>query len=164
MSKEVELGRIAGPFVMSPFANLQVFLLGVVPKKEPDQFCLIHYLLYWKGESVNDGISKEEVSVSYVSFDRAVDLVCVAGSRELLAKSDIDSAFRLLPVHPDCFHLLGYMIDGLYFYDMCLPMGCSITRCLVVSWNGLCVMKSVHQLSFITLMISCLWARRVWPQ
>lgn len=45
----------------------------------------------------------------------------------LLAKSAIKSAFCLLPVHPDCFHLLGCMLDRLYFHNMCLPMGCSIS-------------------------------------
>lgn len=86
--------------------------LGVVPKKEVGKFWLIHHLSYPKGDSVNDGISKDEASVSYVSFYRAVVLVRDAGPGTLLAKSDIESAFRLLPVHPDCFHLLGCMLDG----------------------------------------------------
>ncbi|KAM4025867.1 uncharacterized protein ACNLHF_026304 [Anomaloglossus baeobatrachus] len=34
-----------------------------------------------------------------------------------MAKSDIESAFRLLPVHPDCHHLLGWFVDGSYYYD-----------------------------------------------
>lgn len=127
LAKEVELGRIAGPFPAPPFENLRVSPLGVVPKKEIGKFRLIHHLSYPKGESVNDGIPRDEASVSYVSFDRAVILVRNAGSGALLAKSDIESAFRLLPVHPDCFHLLGCVLDGLYYYDMCLPMGCSIS-------------------------------------
>ncbi|XP_069591473.1 uncharacterized protein [Ranitomeya imitator] len=44
-----------------------------------------------------------------------------------MAKSDIESAFRLLPVHPDCHHLLGAKFEDLYYYDTCLPMGCSIS-------------------------------------
>lgn len=127
IAKEVELGRIAGPYASPPFSNLRVSPLGVVPKKELGKYRLIHHLSYPKGESVNDGISKEEASVSYVSFDRAVCLVRRAGRGALLAKSDIESAFRLLPVHPDCFHLLGCCLDGHYYYDMCLPMGCSIS-------------------------------------
>lgn len=127
IAEEVELGRIAGPYASPPFSNLRVSPLGVVPKKELGKYRLIHHLSYPKGESVNDGISKEEASVSYVSFDRAVCLVRRAGRGALLAKSDIESAFRLLPVHPDCFHLLGCYLDGHYYYDMCLPMGCSIS-------------------------------------
>lgn len=127
LSKEVELGRVAGPFSNPPFHNLRVSPLGVVPKKEPGKFRLIHHLSFPKGGSVNDGISREEASVSYVSFDRAVSLVRKAGRGALLAKSDVESAFRLLPVHPDCFHLLGCALDGQFYYDMCLPMGCSIS-------------------------------------
>lgn len=51
----------------------------MVPKKEPGKFRLIHHLSHPKGNLVNDGIAKEESSVSYVSFDRAVALVQEAG-------------------------------------------------------------------------------------
>ncbi|KAM4748862.1 uncharacterized protein WCC33_006262 [Rhinophrynus dorsalis] len=88
---------------------------------------MIHHLSYPKGQSVNDGIAKEESRVQFASFDRALSLVRAAGRGCLLAKSDIQSAFRLLPVHPDCFHLLGCCFDGVFFFDMCLPMGCSIS-------------------------------------
>ena len=30
-------------------------------------------------------------------------------------------------VHPDDFELLGIQIDGEYYIDRCLPMGCSIS-------------------------------------
>lgn len=99
---EVNLGRIEGTFPELPFSNLRVSLLGGVPKKEARKFWLIPLLSYLKGSSVNDAISKESASVSYVSFDRAVDLVRRACPVALLAKSDLESAFRLLPVHPDC--------------------------------------------------------------
>ncbi|XP_066463235.1 uncharacterized protein [Eleutherodactylus coqui] len=125
--KEVELGRMAGPFQEPPFGNLRVSPLGLVPKKETGKFRLIHHLSYPSGESVNDGISKEQAAVSYASFDCAVELVRQAGRGAWLAKADIESAFRLLPVHPQCFHLLGCSIEGQFFVDMCLPMGCSIS-------------------------------------
>lgn len=89
-------------------------------KKEAGKFRLIHNLSYPKGSSVNDGISEEDASVSYVSFDRVLAMVRRAGVGALMA--DIESAFWLLPVHPDCYHL----VDGLFYYDTCLPMGCSI--------------------------------------
>lgn len=127
VSKEVSLGRMDGPFVSPPFSNFRVSPLGVVPKKEVGKYRLIHHLSHPKGFSVNDGIPKEDASVSYVSFDRAVMLVSQAGSGALMAKSDIESAFRLLPVHPECYHLLGCQVEGEYFYDACLPMGCSIS-------------------------------------
>ena len=45
----------------------------------------------------------------------------------LIAKMDIKSAFRLLPVYPGDFNLLGFKIDSDYFIDKCIPMGCSIS-------------------------------------
>ncbi|KAM9311479.1 uncharacterized protein PAF06_009289 [Gastrophryne carolinensis] len=44
-----------------------------------------------------------------------------------MAKTDIESAFRLLPVHPDSLYLLGCFFEGGYYVDRCLPMGCSIS-------------------------------------
>ena len=52
------------------------------------------------------------------------------GQGALLGKSDIKSAFRLLPIYPGDFDLLGFKIDGLYYYDKCLPMGASISCAL----------------------------------
>ena len=42
-----------------------------------------------------------------------------------MAKTDIKSAFRIIPVHSDDHPLLGMKWDNLYYYDRCLPMGCS---------------------------------------
>lgn len=124
---EVDLGRMAGPFTEPPLPNLRVSPLGLVPKKDTGKFRLIHHLSFPPGLSVNDGISREEAAVSYVSFDRAIALVARAGRGALLAKTDIESAFRLLPIHPECFHLFGCKFEGDYYVDMCLPMGCSIS-------------------------------------
>ncbi|XP_069584511.1 uncharacterized protein [Ranitomeya imitator] len=127
LGKEIRLGRFRGPFNSPPFPNLRVSPLGIVPKKEAGKYRLIHHLSYPKGMSVNDGIPSDETAVTYISFDKAVDLVKNAGPGALMAKSDIESAFRLLPVHSDCHHLLGAKFEDLYYYDTCLPMGCSIS-------------------------------------
>ncbi|XP_054843036.1 uncharacterized protein LOC129334764 isoform X1 [Eublepharis macularius] len=44
-----------------------------------------------------------------------------------MAKCDIKSAFRLLPVHPGDFELLGFAFEGKYYMDRALPMGCSVS-------------------------------------
>ncbi|KAM4622292.1 uncharacterized protein O3C94_020114 [Discoglossus pictus] len=118
---------MAGPFDEIPIKNLRISPLGLVPKKEPGSFRLIHHLSYPRGLSVNDGIDKELSSVSYASVKQAVQLVRRAGKGAWLAKVDIKSAFRLLPVNPDSFHLLGCQIGGKIFVDQCLPMGCCIS-------------------------------------
>lgn len=106
---------------------MRVSPLGVVPKKETNNFRLIHHLSFPKGASVNKGIDPELCSVVYTSFDVAVGWVKKLGPGTLLAKTDIEAAFRLLPVHPDNLHLLGCFWDGGYFVDSCLPMGCSVS-------------------------------------
>ncbi|XP_075715671.1 uncharacterized protein LOC142750558 [Rhinoderma darwinii] len=125
--KEVALGRMAGPFSSPPVQNLRVSPLGLVPKKEVNKFRLIHHLSYPEGESVNDGIDPALCAVSYTNFDAAVVWVRKYGKGSLLAKTDIEAAFRLLPVHPDSFCLLGCYWQEEYFVDCCLPMGCSIS-------------------------------------
>lgn len=44
LEKEVSLSRIAGPFNFPPFYNLQCSPIGNVPKKEINEFRLIHHL------------------------------------------------------------------------------------------------------------------------
>ena len=125
--KEVRAGRIAGPFQHVPFTNLQVSPLGLVPKKVENQFRLIHHLSFPAGTSINDGIDPQATYVSYQSIDDAIRCVTKAGKQALMAKADIENAFRILPVHPVDYELLGMKIDECYFFDRVLPMGCSIS-------------------------------------
>jgi hypothetical protein len=66
-------------------------------------------------------------TVQYSSFDKAISIVKKLEKNALIAKMDIKSAFRLLPVYPGDFNLLGFKIDSDYFIDKCMPMGCSIS-------------------------------------
>lgn len=127
LEKEVRLGRMAGPFASPPLVDLVVSPLGVVTKKEANKFRLIHHLSFPKGASVNDGIDPELCSVVYTSFDAAVDWVKRFGKGALLAKTDIEAAFRLLPVHPESLRFLGCFWEGGFYVDRCLPMGCSLS-------------------------------------
>ena len=135
LNKELALGRMAGPFGTPPFSDFICSPLGLVPKTQPGEFRLIHHLSYPKGDSVNDGIDGDLCKVHYASFDQAVALVQTAGCGAFLAKADIQSAFRLLPVHPDDFHRLGFHFGGKFYFDMCLPMGCSISCSLFETFS-----------------------------
>ena len=68
-------------------------------------------------------IPDEACKVEYSSFDEAIELVARTGRGAELAREDIKSAFRLLPIAPDDFELLGIKFDGKYYVDKCLPMG-----------------------------------------
>jgi hypothetical protein len=65
--------------------------------------------------------------VHYSTFDDAVALIGSMGQGALLGKMDISNAFRLLPVSPQDFCLLGLQHDGFYYIYKCLPMGCSLS-------------------------------------
>jgi hypothetical protein len=123
IAEEVALGRMAGPFDQSPMDKFRCSPIGLVPKRETGKYRLIHHLSWPRGSSVNDGISDEESRVSYTKFDTVVEKLLRPGRGTLMAKADIKSAFRLMPVHPNDFGLLGLSLDGKFYYDMCLPMG-----------------------------------------
>lgn len=127
IQKELAAGRIAGPFDNPPFENLKLSPLGLVPKKKPGEFRLIHHLSYPRGseESVNSNISKEFSSVKYASIDDAVHHIKRLGKGCFLAKTDLQSAFRIVPLHPDEYNLVGFTWEDKFYHDRCLIMGCS---------------------------------------
>ena len=127
LEKEIALGRIIGPYKSRPLSNLQCSPIGLIPKQQPGEWRLITHLSFPSGNSINDGIPAEIATVKYATFDSAVELVQQVGSGAFLAKCDIKSAFRLLPIYPGDFDLLGFKFEQLFFIDRCLPMGSSIS-------------------------------------
>jgi len=127
INKEIEEGRVAGPYPAPPLSNFRVSPLGLVPKKGKDEFRLIHHLSYPSCQSVNDFIDPDLCYVKYTQFDEAVKLIQELGQGCLLGKTDIKSAFRLLPVSPSDFNQLGFSFNGQFYFDKCLPFGCSIS-------------------------------------
>ena len=97
----------------------------MVPKSEPGQYRLIQHLSYPEKTSINDGIAEEFKTVGYASIDDAISKLKIHGSQALMCKTDIDSAFRLIPINPEDYPLLGIQFNHRFYYDMCLPMGCS---------------------------------------
>ena len=73
--------------------------------------------------SVNDGIPKQLCRFSYITVNTANNHIIELGPRILLAKMDIKSAFRLLPVHPSDRHLLAMQWTKGIYIDTCLPFG-----------------------------------------
>lgn len=120
-----ELGRIAGPFPSPPFTHFVSSPLGVVPKSEPGKFRVIHDLSFPKSNSVNSMIPDENSTVQYDSIDNVTVLLRKFGQGALMAKTDIQDAFRIVPIHPNDYKLLGFSWENNYYYDKCLPMGAS---------------------------------------
>ncbi|CAJ0928568.1 unnamed protein product [Ranitomeya imitator] len=120
-------GELVLGLLLPPFPNFRISPLGVVPKKEAGSFRLIHHLSYPLGASLNDEVDKATCSVTYSSFDVAIDILRNFDRGVLMSKSDIKSTFRLFPVHPDGFSSLGFHFENNVFFDKCLPMGFSLS-------------------------------------
>lgn len=88
--------------------------LGVVPKKQPGEDIMIQHLSFPYGGLVNDFIPTQFCSVHYASVDDAIRMIKKLGPGCTLAKTDVRSAFRVIPVHPKDYHLLGMQWRGKY--------------------------------------------------
>ncbi|CAH3176987.1 unnamed protein product, partial [Porites lobata] len=91
-------------------------------------FRLIQHLSYSQGTSVNDNIPDAHSSVHYASISDAIAVLKSLGAGCFLAKTDIKSAFRIIPIHPSDFPLLGMKWDNQFFFDVCLPMGLAMSH------------------------------------
>ena len=89
IANEIELARVEGPFTTTPFRYFRVSPIGLVSKKEPGEFRLIHHLSYPKDDSVNSYIDHDLCSVRYTKSDRTVEMVQCLGQGACLGKSDI---------------------------------------------------------------------------
>ena len=122
LTEEITLGRVTGPFPNSLRLQVQVSWFGVIPKNhQSNKWRLIVDLSHPVNGSVNGGIPKELCSLKYITVDSAIEHIKQIGQGTLLAKIDIKSAFRLLPVHPADRHLLAMRWDQHIFIDKCLP-------------------------------------------
>lgn len=118
--KELNRGHTVRPFDYPTLPSFHCPPLGAARKKD-GSIRVILDLSSPQGFSVNDGISKDSYSVTYSSFDDAIDMVRELGRDCFLAKLDIKHAFRLCPVHPDDWYLLGYKWQGRYFLMLFFP-------------------------------------------
>ena len=120
IANEVALGRL----VVSTDPTTRKNPIGIIPKlHQPGRFRLIVDLSAPRGRSVNDGISKLQCSLQYTSVDRAARLVASCGHGALMAKTDLSSAYRHVPVHADDQNLLGLEWNGITYVDRALPFG-----------------------------------------
>lgn len=126
LNNELFLNRIKGPFSKIPINNLIISPLGLVPKKSSG-FRIIHDLSYPKDSSVNSHIDPVFARVTYEGLDHCISIINTIGRNTLMSKADLKDAFRIIPIHPEHHHLLGFMWEGQYYYDTCLPMGCSVS-------------------------------------
>ena len=123
LQKEIALGRVAGPYPSPPLPKFQCHPVGVIPKKHSTEWRTIYHLSFPQGTSINDHIPKDPYSLSYVRVDDAIRILQSLGRGAFMAKTDLKSAFRLIPIHPDDWNLLGIYWQSQYYVDMYLPFG-----------------------------------------
>ena len=72
LSTKLDAHRLAGHLSSPPFPVFRISPLGLVPNKVKGEFCLILHFPYPRGSSLNDGISSDYTTVSYV-----IGLLCL---------------------------------------------------------------------------------------
>ena len=123
VANESKIGRFHGP-LPKPQPGLHINRFGVIPKGHtPGKWRLITDLSFPPQRSVNDGIDPALCSLSYVSLDTVAAAAAALGPGALMAKVDIESAYRLIPVHPEDCRLLGVEWENQCYYDTKLPFG-----------------------------------------
>ena len=121
--KECEAGRLLGPFDPQIFPDVHVSRFGVIPKADPGSWRLILDLSSPDGASANNGIDPNVCSLSYMTVDDAARAIERTGTGAMLAKVDIKSAYRMIPIHPEDRPLLGMTWEGALYVDAALPFG-----------------------------------------
>jgi hypothetical protein len=121
LGEETRAGHILGPFHPGAIPGLHISRVGVIPKgRSTGKWRVITDLSFPGGASVNDGIDPARCTLHYTSVEAVARVAHKAGRGALLAKADIKSAYRLVPVHR---LLLGVEWQGHHYLDGMLPFG-----------------------------------------
>ncbi len=140
INKELRAGHWSGPYDIPPMDPLTVNPLGLVPKMtddgrdlpilvphDPDSYRMITDL---HRSGVNDQILTQLAKIQYTKFDEVICRYLSKGRGCHLAKTDIKSAFRIIPVSPKDWKHLGARCGRFFFIDKCLPFGLA-TSCVI---------------------------------
>ncbi len=110
--------------MLGPLQRCTIFKsspLSLGEKSTSGQFWLLRNLSYpYDDKSVYFNIPKHCTAVKYATLQDAVKMIWKLGPGCFLAKSDINSAFGMVP---DCYHLMGFKWELSYYFNKCLPMG-----------------------------------------
>lgn len=93
---------------------------GIIPNLQLGKWRIITDLSHPLGASVNDVISEELASLSYITVDWVSSQL---GRGSLIAKVDIRSAYRLIPVHPADWPVLEVPWKDKLYVDAMVPFG-----------------------------------------
>ena len=111
-------GALARPDVGPLFGHAESFQRATTPANGTSSL-----MSFPHGSRVNDGIDPSLCSLAYTTVDEVAALIAKLGPGALLAKVDIESAYRLIPVHPQDRPLQAMRWEGQLYIDPMLPFG-----------------------------------------
>ena len=152
---EVSLGRIAGPFSSPPLPNFICSPLSLREKSTPGSYRLLHNLSFpYDARAVNHNIPQDFSSLQYASVYDAIKIL-IRYDTCFMAKADIKEAYRLIPLAPQCYNLLGFQLEGEFFYDRCLPMGASSSCAIFEKFSDslVFILKDVYKVKHVVKML-----------
>ena len=124
LDKETLQGRVGGPFEPPPPSlTCNVTPLGSFPRKTQGIGTQLSTSPTLVGTQSTFNYKRMSTLLHYVTVDKAISIIKQFGPGAWLRKVDIEEAFRIIPVHPDDWHLLGMYWEGQYYHDKRLSMG-----------------------------------------
>ena len=109
---EYGVGRVLRPFDPGRFPLVHTSRFRVTPNGSSGKWRLIVNLSSPEGPSINNRITESLASLSYVGVDDAAQGIVSYGRGALLAKVDVRSAYRNVPVHLDNWWLMGMLWEA----------------------------------------------------
>ena len=143
--KEVKAKRVAGPFEHVPYDSYMQSPIGLVPKAGGKTRLIFHLSYNFtdeeEGGSLNHHTPEEARTVSYNDLDVAVEYSLRLARRRgehsmspvFYAKSDLVSAFRMLPLSPDSWPWVIFKArnpvtgETRFFVEKSLPFGAGVS-------------------------------------
>ena len=128
VEKQILFEVAHGHYQVVSFRPTIVSALGSIPKKGSDQIRLIHDCSRPPGRALNDFCDNSKFRFS--SIQDAVDLL---SPHYYMAKVDLKSAYRAVPIHPSDWHVTGLkwtfsnQLRPTYMVDTRLPFGASLS-------------------------------------
>nr|DAA01994.1 TPA_exp: polyprotein [Danio rerio] len=127
IKKEIDNNFMIGPFLAPPFRVYRISPIGIATRKFSGKKRLIIDLSSPHNScfsSINSIIPPEEYALNYHDIDQAISLIKLVGRNAWLAKVDISSAFKVMPLHPDYWHLFGINWRSKFYFAVRLTFGC----------------------------------------
>ena len=106
----------------------------------------MQHLSYPSGFSGDDNIPDDCSTVHYATVTQVMKIVQRLGAGYSMAKTDIKFAFRIIPIHSEDYAFLEIQWEGKYYFDHCLPMGCSSSCTIFEAFSTALEWLSLHKL------------------